>query len=109
MKYIKNAFFFNSSFSEKSGRVEYGIYILVCFSMNYLALYLYGKVNLNTPEILNIFYSCLIILLTFIPFQAVTARRLRDLNASPNFIFFNFIPFLNIAFVAFLLFAERKN
>lgn len=75
--------------------------------MCYLALDLYRNVNLNNEKILNIFYSCLILLLTFVPMQAVTTRRLLDLNANGTFVIFNFIPVLNIVFVIFLLLAKK--
>lgn len=108
MKHLKNTLFFYSSFSQKSGRVEYAIYCSGTFFMSWIALDLYRSVNLDNEKILNIFYTCLIILVTFVPMQAVTTRRLRDLHANPIFIIFNFIPILNIAFIIFLVFAKRK-
>ncbi|OMQ09155.1 DUF805 domain-containing protein [[Flexibacter] sp. ATCC 35103] len=107
MKNLKNILFFYSSFKTKSGRVEYGIYFLVNVLLTLLALDLYRNVNLNNEKILNIFYSCLIVLVTFVPMQAVTTRRLRDLTANPTFVIFNFIPILNIAFIIFLLLVKK--
>lgn len=104
---LKNLIFFYSSFSDKSGRIEYGVYCLINILMGYFALYLYSNVNLDNEKILNIFYSCLILLMTFVPMQAATTRRLKDLNANPTFFLFNFIPILNIVFVIFLLVAKR--
>lgn len=101
--------FFYSSFLEKSGRIEYGIYAFFTILMQMLALYLYQTINLNNETILHIFYSCFIVLFTFVPMQATTARRLRDLNANPAFLIFNFIPVLNIVFIAFLLLARSKK
>lgn len=109
MKNLKNLLFFYSSFTTKSGRIEYAIYFLGNVLLCYIALDLYRNVNLNNEKILNIFYSCLIILLTFVPMQAVTSRRLRDLNANPTFFIFNFIPILNIPFVIFLLFTKKST
>ncbi|WJS93747.1 DUF805 domain-containing protein [Flavobacterium johnsoniae] len=106
---VKNLLFFYSSFTEKSGRIEYGIYVLFNILSYYIAIDLNRKVNLDNEKILYIFYTCLIVLFTFVPMQAVTTRRLRDLNANPNFVIFNFIPILNFAFVAFLLFAKQKK
>lgn len=110
MKYIrfKNLLFFYSSFTEKSGRVEYAFYCLVTLIISYLAIYLQRNVNLDNEKILNIFYTCLIILMTFVPMQAATTRRLRDINANPTFVIFNFIPVLNIAFTIFLIIAKKK-
>ncbi len=107
MKNLKNTLFFYSSFTTKSERVEYGIYCLLNILLLILALDLYCNVNLNNEKNLNIFYSCLIILITFVPMQAVTTKRLKDLNANPTFVIFNFIPILNLAFVIFLLFAKK--
>lgn len=76
--------------------------------MSWIALDLHRNINLDNEKILNIFYTCLIILMTFVPMQAATTRRLRDLNANPTFVVFNFIPILNIAFTIFLLFAKKK-
>ena len=109
MNNFKNALFFYSSFTGKSGRIEYAIYCSVTSLMSYLALDLHHNINLDNEKILNIFYSCLIILVIFVPMQAATTRRLRDLNANPTFVLFNFIPILNIVFTIFLLLAKRNN
>ncbi|WP_072970662.1 DUF805 domain-containing protein [Flavobacterium saccharophilum] len=108
MKHLKNILFLYSSFSQKSGRVEYAIYCSGTIFMSWIALDLHRNINLDNEKILNIFYTCLIILMTFVPMQAATTRRLRDLNANPTFVVFNFIPILNIAFTIFLLFAKKK-
>lgn len=109
MKHLKNILFFYSSFTQKSGRIEYAVYCLAILLMSYLALDLQRNINLDNEKILNIFYTCLIILVTCVPMQAATTRRLRDLNANPTFVIFNFIPILNIAFTIFLLFAKRNS
>lgn len=108
MQHFKNALFFYSSFTGKSGRIEYAIYCLVFFLMSSLAIHLQRNVNLDNEKILNIFYTCLIVLMSFVPMQAVTTRRLRDLNANPAFVIFNFIPILNIAMMIFLIFTKRN-
>lgn len=109
MKYLKNAFFLYSSFSEKSGRVEYGIYLFLVVLLHLLALHLQQTINLDNQKILNFFYICFIVLFTFVPMQAVTIRRLKDLNATPTFVIFNFIPLLNIIFIIFLLVAKKPS
>ena len=108
MQHFKNALFFYSSFTGKAGRIEYALYCLVFFLMSSLAIDLQRNVNLDNEKILNIFYTCLIVLMTFVPMQAVTTRRLRDLNANPAFVIFNFIPILNIALMIFLIFTKRN-
>lgn len=109
LKHFKNSMFFCTSFKDKAGRTEYGIYIFCSLLIYYFALHLNRQVNLDDERILNIFYQCLIILFSFVPIQAVTTRRLRDLNSKPIFVIFNFIPVLNIAFAFFLLLAKRKT
>lgn len=106
---LKNILFFYSSFREQSGRTELTLYFIFNFIAYYFALELYRIVNLNDESILNIFYTCLIILFTFVPTQAAITRRLRDLNANTTFVIFSFIPILNIVFWIFLLLAKRKN
>lgn len=106
--HLKNIFFFSASFSGKAGRVEFGFYLIFNILMYYLALDLYSKVNLDNEKILNLFYVCFIILITFIPFQAVTTRRLRDLRINPTYIVFNFIPILNLVLKIFLLIIKRN-
>lgn len=108
MRYLKNIFFFSASFSGKAGRIEYGFYLLFSILCGWFALYLNSKVDLNNEKILYLFYDCLIILLVLVPMQAAATRRLRDLNANPTFIIFNFIPVLNIGFAIFLLLAKSK-
>jgi uncharacterized membrane protein YhaH (DUF805 family) len=109
MPHLKNILFFYSSFTGKSGRIEYAIYCSCNILMYWLALDLYRNVNINNEKILNLFYICLIILMTFVPMQAATTRRLRDLSANSVFLIFNFIPVLNIAFTVFLLLAKKKH
>ncbi|SHH38436.1 DUF805 domain-containing protein [Flavobacterium johnsoniae] len=109
MRFLKNIFFFSASFSGKAGRIEYGFYLLFNILSGSLAFDLSKKVNLNNERILYLFYDCLIILFVFVPMQAVTTRRLRDLKANPTFIIFNFIPVLNLAFISFLLLAKQKK
>ncbi|TDP02890.1 DUF805 domain-containing protein [Flavobacterium sp. 245] len=107
MKYFRNAIFFYASFSEKSGRIEYGLYAFFTILLHALALHLHRTIDLNNETILHFFYCCFIVLFTFVPMQAVTTRRLRDLNVNPAFLVFNFIPVLNLTFIAFLLFAKK--
>ncbi|MBE8724798.1 DUF805 domain-containing protein [Flavobacterium hungaricum] len=106
---LKNLIFFYSSFTQKSGRPEFAFYVIFNITAYYFALNLYRTLNLENEKILNLFYTCLIILFTFVPMQAVISRRLRDLKANPNFMLFCFIPILNFAFLVFLLLAKSKN
>jgi len=109
MIYLKNTIFFYSSFSGKSGRLEFGIYFLVNVIIYFTAIFLHQTINLDNEKVLNFFYICFIILFTFIPIQAATTRRLNDLNANPAYLIFNFIPILNFVFKIFLLLAKRNR
>ncbi len=109
MRHFKNIFFFYSSFSGKSGRIEFGIYLLVNILTYIIGIHLHENINLDNEKILNFFYICFIILFTFIPIQAATTRRLHDLNVNTTYLIFNFIPVLNVVFKIFLLLAKRNT
>jgi uncharacterized membrane protein YhaH (DUF805 family) len=100
--------YYYSSFSGQSGRVEYFIYLIIETVAKLFALYLNENKSLDDKTIIYIFYVNLIILMTFIPIQAVTTRRLRDLKINRGFIFINFIPLINIFFKLYLAIAKRK-
>lgn len=67
---------------------------------------LYSRINLDNEEILNLFYVDLILLLQFIPMQAVATRRLRDLNINTTLIIINFIPIISLFFKVYLTVAK---
>jgi uncharacterized membrane protein YhaH (DUF805 family) len=109
MKYLKNILFFFSSLSGKSGRIEFGIYFFINILLEILMMILYSEINLDNAKILNLFYIYIIILLTFVPMQAVSTRRLRDLNINPTFVFINFIPILSLLFKVYLTSAKGNE
>ena len=109
MKFLKKIFYYYSNFSGKAGKLEYFIYISIQFLSGLVILYLSSKIKWIDRTIINLFYINLIFLLTFIPFQAVTTRRLRDLNISINLVVLNFIPIINILFKIYLTFASNEN
>ena len=97
------------NFTGKSSRLEYGCYQLGYFIL-ILSIYFYKHYFGMPNQTVAIFFSNQIItLLTFIPLQAVTTRRLRDLGLNGGMIFLNFIPVLNIIFSAFLLFTNKTE
>ncbi|MFL9831511.1 DUF805 domain-containing protein [Flavobacterium sp. ST-87] len=106
MNHLKKILFFYSSFSGKSGRIEFGIYFLVYIVLQIIMLHLYSEVNLDNEKILNLFYIYLILLLQFIPMQAVVTRRLRDLSINTTLIIINFIPILSLIFKIYLAVAK---
>ena len=108
IKHLKNILFFYSSFSGKSGRIEFGIYFLIYSVLQIIMINLYTRINLDNEEILNLFYIYLILLLQFIPMQAVATRRLRDLNINTTLIIINFIPIVSLIFKIYLAVAKPK-
>lgn len=108
INHLKNILFFYSSFSGKSGRIEFGIYFLIYSILQIIMINLYSRINLDNEEILNLFYVDLILLLQFIPMQAVTTRRLRDLNINTTLIIINFIPIISLIFKIYLAVAKPK-
>lgn len=108
-KHFKNLLFFYSSFSGKSGRIEFGIYFLIYILLQIIMISLYSRINLDNEKILNLFYVDLILLLQFVPMQAVATRRLRDLNLNTTLIILNIIPIINILFNIYLSVAKPSS
>lgn len=108
-KHFKNLLFFYSSFSGKSGRIEFGIYFLIYSLLQIIMISLYSKINLDNEKILNLFYVDLILLLQFVPIQAVATRRLRDLNLNTTLIILNIIPVISILFKIYLTVAKPSS
>ena len=108
MNHLKNILFFYSSFSGKSGRIEFGIYFLIYSILQIIMMNLYSRINLDNEGILNLFYIYLILLLQFIPMQALATRRLRDLNINTTLIIINFIPIISLFFKIYLAVAKSK-
>jgi len=96
-------------FSGRAGRIEFSIYLFVELIAEVVVYYLDSHKSLNDKTILYLFYTCGILLLTFIPIQAVTTRRLRDLNINGGWIVINLIPILKVPFKVYLLIAKHRN
>lgn len=95
-----------ANFSGRASRNEYSYYILfkiilvaVLFLMNWI----------TDNKIALIFNLCIFQLVIFVPMQAVTIRRLRDLGMKWNYIFFNFIPFFNFILTTILLITHGQR
>ncbi|WP_413614219.1 DUF805 domain-containing protein [Flavobacterium sp. N2013] len=101
--------YYYSDLNGKSGRLEFGIYLLIELFANFLILYLKSNLSLNDKTIINWFYILLILNIYYIPIQAATTRRLRDLGINSLLIIFSFIPIFNIFFKLFLLFKKTKK
>jgi uncharacterized membrane protein YhaH (DUF805 family) len=96
-------------FTGRAGRLEFLVYLLIEIIINIVLLYLKDNTNLDDEQIMYIFYSCLLLLIPFIPLQAVATRRIRDLRLNGGWIFINFIPIINIPFKIFLCIAKGKS
>ncbi|WP_367754605.1 DUF805 domain-containing protein [Flavobacterium sp. WC2430] len=109
MTHFKNALFCLFCFSGKSGRIEFGIYFLIYSILQFIMIDLYTDINLDNEKILNLFYVDLILLLQFVPMQAVATRRLRDLNLNTTLIIINIIPVVSLLFKIYLSVAKSKS
>jgi uncharacterized membrane protein YhaH (DUF805 family) len=109
MKYFKNIVHYYSNFSGKAGRLEYFIYIFFQVIAYVVIFHLYSKTNWLDKTILNLFFIHLTFLVIFIPIQAVTTRRLRDLKINRGLIFINFIPMINMLFKIYLILAKNEE
>jgi uncharacterized membrane protein YhaH (DUF805 family) len=98
-----------SNFSGKSGRMEYAIYQLFFLIINLIVFDMATKINFMTNDVLYLFYVWILILITFIPNQSVTVRRINDLSLHRGLIFFNFIPIGAIFFKIYLLISIGKT
>ena len=99
----------NKLFSGRAKRFEFSICLFFEIIIQLVILYLDNHKNLNNRTVMYMFYSYLIYLITFIPIQAITTRRLRDLRINGGWIIINFIPIINIPFKVYLLIAKSKE
>jgi uncharacterized membrane protein YhaH (DUF805 family) len=97
MEWYNNRF---ANFDSRSSRSEYGYYIL--FNV-VLVLIIYSMNLLTENKLASFFNLCIFQLVMFVPMQAVTIRRLKDLGMRWQFFLLNFIPFVNFFFSIYLL------
>lgn len=109
MRYLNKIIYYYSNFSGKAGKVEYLIYLFIQLISGVIIINLNAITNWTDKSIMNLFYIYLIFLILFIPIQAVTTRRLRDLEINRSLVFLNFIPGINILFKIYLTLANSKN
>ena len=103
MEWYTNSY---ANFSGRATRIQYGAWFLFVFFMFVVVSLFAHFTNNNLVRMLN--YTILIFLL-FIPMQAFTVRRIRDLGFNGGFVFLNFIPYLNVLFVLALLILKGEN
>ena len=105
----KGLFYYLASFSGKAKVSEYIPFLIVDICSSLAIMYLFYKIDMtNEITFKNMFYECLILLVTFIPLQASITRRLRYLNFPTWLIVLNYIPVVKYAFKLLLLFNFRK-
>ena len=95
--------------SGKSNRIEYCIYFSLNCIANFIALQLRNNIDVNSQNILNLFYALLIVNFILVPINAVSTRRLRAIGLNTALIYLNFIPMLNILFRLYLLFKKENT
>jgi uncharacterized membrane protein YhaH (DUF805 family) len=100
--------FIKKLFSGCAGRLEFSIYFLLEIIAQVSISYLNANKNYADKTVLYQFYASLIFLITFIPIQAATTRRLRDIQINTGWIFVNFIPVVNFLFKIYLCFPKSK-
>ena len=109
MKNSKNILYFYSNLNGKANRFEFTIYLFVEIIATLFVIDLYKKMNFNNETVINLFYIWIILNFFFIPIQAVTTRRLRDVDINRGLVILNFIPIINVFFKIFLLFKKGTN
>jgi uncharacterized membrane protein YhaH (DUF805 family) len=72
-------------------------------------LYLNKNMSLENETTYNLFYTWIILNFIFVPINAVSTRRLRDIGINCGMIFLNFIPIINIFFKVFLLVKKGRK
>ncbi len=103
MEWYNNKF---ANFSGRASRMEYGSWILFMSIMLIVVSLFAYFIDDNLVRSLN--FQILIFVL-FIPIQAVTVRRIRDLGFNGGYIFLNFIPYINFLLVLVLLIVKGEN
>jgi uncharacterized membrane protein YhaH (DUF805 family) len=109
MKYFKLFRYYYSDLDGKSGRLEFGIYLVVNIIANLFVIYLVKNTDLGNKTVINLFYTWIILNVLFVPFHAVTTRRLNYLGKNRMLIIFNFIPIIKMFFSLFLIFKKTKK
>ena len=89
-----------ANFSGRASRSEYGYYILIYFMVVFVICLLYWVTKNNLNLIFNL---CIFQLVIFVPMQAVTIRRLKDLGMKWSFSLLIFLPFFNFLLMTYLL------
>lgn len=96
-----------ANFSGRATRSEYGLSILLMLVLFYAAIFFFNFID--SYYLKAIINSKTMIFFLFIPFNAVTVRRIRDLGFNGGFVFLNFIPYVNFLLVICLLIFKGED
>jgi uncharacterized membrane protein YhaH (DUF805 family) len=95
-----------ANFSGCATRSEYGAWLLFGI-LAYICVYYFGILSLSRLAIaLNMKF---LFFLLFIPLNAVSVRRIRDLGFNGGFVFLNFIPYINLLLIFCLLIIKGED
>lgn len=97
MEWYNNKF---ANFSGRATRSEYRYFILIFFMVVLVICLLYWVTKNYLTLIFNL---CVFQLAIFVPMQAVTIRRLKDLGMKWSFSLLIFLPFFNLLLIMYLL------
>jgi uncharacterized membrane protein YhaH (DUF805 family) len=100
--------YYYSNLKGEANRTEFGVYLFLDIIANFAALYFSKKIDFKNDQIINLFYTWIILNFIFIPINAVSTRRLKHIGANTGIIFLNFIPIINIFFRIYLLIKKGK-
>lgn len=105
MEWYNNKF---ANFSGRATRREYALSILLMLVLFYAAIFFFNFID--SYYLKAIINSKTMIFFLFIPFNAVTVRRIRDLGYNGGFVFLNFIPYINLILIlCLLIFKGEEN
>ena len=105
MDWYKNKY---ANFSGRATRSEYAVSLLVMLISFYAVQFFFNFVDSYFLKAL--INSKTMIFFLFIPFNAITVRRIRDLGYNGGFVFINFIPYINLIFIlCLLIFKGEEN
>jgi uncharacterized membrane protein YhaH (DUF805 family) len=108
MKILNIIIYYYSNLKGKANRTQYGIYLFFEIIAVIYVLNLNKNMIFNDETVYNLFYTWIILNFIFIPINAVSTRRLRDIGINRGIILLNFIPIINIFFRLYLLFKSGK-
>ena len=96
-----------ANFSGRATRREYGFWVLFLFLLFLVVPYF---AHFTNNFLAKAFLSTkALTFLVFIPINAVTVRRIRDLGFNGGFVFLNFIPYVNFLLVICLLIIKGED